>query len=120
MVGTAAVRLLQWTGVFGPSQQPIDSGVRHLGDEVLIDQDIARLEVPVDQRRCDAVQIVQTCNSEFKVQTLCLFYTFELSIAYIRQRHDLAVLIPLAAPMAIESLCLNSNLVIDSLPVSDE
>uniref|UniRef100_A0A0A9F998 Secreted protein n=1 Tax=Arundo donax TaxID=35708 RepID=A0A0A9F998_ARUDO len=25
---------------------------------------------------------------------------------------------PLAAPMAIESLCLNSSLVIDSLPVS--
>ena len=60
------------SGAFEPSQQPVDSGVRHLRDEVLVDQDVARLEIPVDQRRRQGVQVIQTCNSEFRLQKLCL------------------------------------------------
>lgn len=56
---------IRWSGGFQPSHQPVDSSVRHLSDEVLVNEDVARLEVPVDQRRCQGVQVIQTCNSEF-------------------------------------------------------
>ena len=50
------------SGAIEPSQQPVDPGVGHLGDEVLVDEDVARLEVPVDQRRRQAVQVIQSCS----------------------------------------------------------
>jgi len=120
-------------GAIEPSQQPVDPGVGHLGDEVLVDEDVARLEVPVDQRRHQAVQVIQTCSSEFRLSgTVFVFVLYTLGNGHaspvhclfimtgVKEWHDLAILSPLAAPMAIDSLCLNSSLVMDSLPVSDE
>ncbi len=52
--------MMRRRGAVESSEQPVDSGVSHLRDEVLIDQNIARLEALVDQRRHEAVQMIQT------------------------------------------------------------